>query len=167
MDKGICSRCCVSTKHTYRNCSAVIKCLTCGSTRHASPMHVDPAVISHSTDVASHGGETTEKELVVKCTQLCGEFSGRSCSKTLLVNVFPEGQPELATKVYAIIDVQSNRSLVRSELLDRLGDCSEPYPYTLRSCSGSVPMVGRRARGYTIRGFGWIRIYEITRLGRV
>ena len=151
MDKGICSRCCVSTKHTHRNCREVIKCLTCGSTRHASPMHVDPAVISQSTDVASHGGETTEKELVVKCTQLCGEFSGRSCSKTLLVNVYPEGQPELATKVYAIIDVQSNRSLVRSELLDRLGDCSEPYPYTLRSCSGSVPMVGRRARGYTIQ----------------
>ena len=87
------------------------------STRHASPMHVDPAVISQSTDVASYGGESTEKELVVKCTQLCGEFSGRSCSKTLLVNVFPEGQPELATKVYAIIDVQRNRSLVRSELL--------------------------------------------------
>ena len=104
-------------------------------------MHVDPTVISQSTDVASYGGETTEKELVVKCTQLCGEFSGRSCSKTLLVNVFPEGQPEIASKVYAIIDVQSNRSLVRSELLDRLGDCSEPYPYTLRSCSGSVPMV--------------------------
>ncbi|KAK3092639.1 hypothetical protein FSP39_005230 [Pinctada imbricata] len=148
---AICFRCCKSTDHIARNCKETIVCRYCKSNKHASPMHVD-VDSTPVKGVQPHGGEDTEETLSTKCTLLCGEeFTGRSCSKTLLVKVFPSGQPEKAVKVYAIIDEQSNRTLVRSELLDQLGERSEALPYTLTSCTGSTTVTGRRAKGYTIQ----------------
>ncbi|KAK3099523.1 hypothetical protein FSP39_005709 [Pinctada imbricata] len=148
---AICFRCCKSTDHIARNCKETIVCRYCKSNKHASPMHVD-VDSTPVKEVQPHGGEDTEETLSTKCTLLCGEeFTGRSCSKTLLVKVFPSGQPEKAVKVYAIIDEQSNRTLVRSELLDQLGERSEALPYTLTSCTGSTTVTGRRAKGYTIQ----------------
>ncbi|KAK3096719.1 hypothetical protein FSP39_002652 [Pinctada imbricata] len=148
---AICFRCCKSTDHIARNCKETIVCRYCKSNKHASPMHVD-VDNNPVKGVQPHGGEDTDETLSTKCTLLCGEeFTGRSCSKTLLVKVFPSGQPEKAVKVYAIIDEQSNRTLVRSELLDQLGERSEALPYTLTSCTGSTTVTGRRAEGYTIQ----------------
>lgn len=55
---------------------------------------------SHVTPGKEHGGEST-KDLVSKCTQLCSHnFNGRSCAKTVLVKIFPKGQPSKAVKAY-------------------------------------------------------------------
>ena len=43
---------------------------------------------------------------------------GISCSKLLLVDVVSKERPERVCRVYAIIDDQSNTSLITSELAD-------------------------------------------------
>lgn len=62
------------------------------------------------------------------CTMLCGRAgASKSCAKTVLVKVYPRGNPEKAISVYAIIDEQSNSSLARSAFFYflALSSCSE------------------------------------------
>ncbi len=51
---------------------------------------------------------------------------------------------------YAIIDDQSNRSLVTSEFFTHFDIDSESTEYSLSSCSGCVTSSGRRATGYIV-----------------
>ena len=44
-----------------------------------------------------------------------------SCSKIVLVDVLSKKIPSATQRVYAIIDEQSNSSLISSELADQLG----------------------------------------------
>ena len=53
-------------------------------------------------------------------------------------------------KLYAIMDEQSNRSLVRSQFFDMFNDQSPSAPYTLRTCAGVKQSAGRRASGYEV-----------------
>ena len=89
-----------------------------------SAMHPGPApwTVKAETGV-EHGGEGQESSLSADesamCSEVCREnLQGRSCSKICLVNVYPTGHRERATKVYAILDDQSNRSLARPELFE-------------------------------------------------
>ena len=78
-------------------------------------------------------------------------YKGQSCANTLLVRVYAEGTQGTAVTMYAIIDEQSNRSLVRSEFFNILGiEDSQPKPYTLDSCAGSIQVFGRRGSGLVV-----------------
>ena len=55
-----------------------------------------------------------------KCTEVCGEFNGKSCAKILPVKVYPQGRCNSAIIIYAILDDQSNRTLSKAELFDEL-----------------------------------------------
>jgi len=147
----ICFRCCVATDHVSRNCNANVKCEHCPSSRHTSAMHVDRDT---TVPKIADGGERSSPTDPVSsnCTILCGTgFSGRSCGKITLVEVYPVQHPEQAVKVYAILDDQSNRSLASTELFDQLGVSGDPLQYTLSSCSGSMTMIGRRATNIVVR----------------
>lgn len=88
-----------------------------------------------------------------KCTQICRDvhFTSKSFSKTVLVKVYCEESPENAKKLYAIIDDQSNRSLVKSELLDTLQLRGGLVNYVFTSCADSLPTKGRRATGLIVQ----------------
>ena len=62
---------------------------------------------------------TTNAKVTASCTQVCGQegFKGKSCAKTVLVNVYPEHHPNQRIKAYILIDDQSNRSLAKSDFL--------------------------------------------------
>ncbi len=47
--------------------------------------------------------------------------------------------------LYAILDEQSNRSLVNSQFFEVFSDQSPSAPYILRTCAGVKESVGRRA----------------------
>ena len=66
-------------------------------------------------------------------------------------NVYPEGHPKFAQRVYAITDDQSNRSLARSEFFSLFNIESASFPYRLSSCSGLTSTSGRRAIGFVIK----------------
>ncbi|XP_048734152.2 uncharacterized protein LOC125650167 [Ostrea edulis] len=162
-DKNICFRCCLTTTHIAKDCQASVHCNDCRSQRHATALHMIERnqgsqmqstafkESSQGTPRKEHGGEPTN-DLVSKCTQLCGEnFKGRSCSKTVLVQVFPKGQPNKAVKVYAILDDQSNKTLGTSVLFDALGVADDKFEYSLSSCAGKVLLSARRANNLCIQ----------------
>ena len=100
------------------------------------------------------GGERTKgqnQSVNSKCTQICGgSFSGKSCAKTVLVNVYPKGQQEKAVRIYAILDDQSNRTLARSDFFELLNVNTKEIEYTLSSCAGIVVTSGRTAHGLIV-----------------
>lgn len=151
-ENGLCFRCCGSKEHFKRDCKVVIKCTECGSDTHPSALHITPQLTRTHNMTEVHGGEH-KAEVDSKCTQICGNarFTSKSCSKTILVKVFREGFPDNAVKLYAIIDDQSNRSLVKSKVLNDLQVKSEYIDYILTSCAGSSPTKGRSATGLIIQ----------------
>ena len=78
-----------------------------------------------------------------------------SCSKTLLVDVYSRRNPHLTKRVYAIVDEQSNSSLVTSEPADDLGADGRLEKYFLSTCNGEKEeKYGRRVAGITVRSLG-------------
>ncbi|XP_033759513.1 uncharacterized protein LOC117341759 [Pecten maximus] len=150
-DYKMCFKCCKSTSHMARKCTATINCNECGSTRHSTALH-DPINTSDKPrSPKPQGGEQAEK-VTNKCTAICGEgVSGRSCAKTLLVDIYPEGQPGKSITVYAVLDDQSNRTLASSELLDALGIAGDEIRFTISSCAGTYQTSGRRVDGLVVR----------------
>lgn len=100
---------------------------------------------------SSHGGEeslTTETHKPAAktlCTQIRkGTFNGKSCSKTLLARVYRKGNPKDQLKLYAIIDDQSNKSLVSPGFFQHFSDVDGYAAYTLSSCMGRIDTCGEQ-----------------------
>ncbi|CAG2230743.1 unnamed protein product [Mytilus edulis] len=150
---GICFKC-LNGKHLAKDCKANIKCEKCGKTAHCTAFHFERETLQNN------GGERQidnipQDQVSTKCTEICkdsGEttFQGKSCAKTLLVKVYPEGKPEVSVTTYAIIDDQSNRSLACSTFIDYFNETTEPVEYSLASCSGKTVQHGRRTTGYIL-----------------
>jgi len=131
-------------------------------------------IITVHTAMTDHGGERKNTAnnaqahpVTSKCTQICGNlktFSGKSCAKTILVNVYPEGAHQKAIRVYAIIDDQSNASLARSEIFNQFDIQGEELPYTLSSCAGSIQTHGRRTGGIVLESLDGSRKLNIPSL---
>lgn len=152
----ICYRCCASTSHMAKNCQAPIKCLECASDKHVSAMHFSGTSVVQSSSqpppCAEDGGEEeTKQERSSNCTKVCGiGQSGKSCSKIILVNVYPSGQQQRSMRMYAVLDDQSNLSLARSEFFDKFDIHGTEAPYSITTCMGATQAYGRRAHGYVI-----------------
>lgn len=56
-----------------------------------------------------------------------------------------------AIKVHAILDDQSNRTLIFPRLCDRLDVQGPSTQYSLSSCSGTTTMTGRRIEGKCVQ----------------
>ncbi|XP_062610035.1 uncharacterized protein LOC134271839 [Saccostrea cucullata] len=154
-EKHICFKCCESTSHGSRDCKVKVKCEKCGSTSHRTLMHFDRLKKMYDNPVeptVEHGGESQSSENVSsKCTVLCDKPSiGRSCGKIVLVNVCLQDQPSKVEKVYAILDDQSNRTLISPSLCDRLNVHGPSTQYLLSSCAGTTTMAGRRIDGLRV-----------------
>lgn len=130
-ENGVCFRCCGSKAHLKRDCKVDVKCSECGSQFHCSALHTMKRFV-HGTQ--QHGGEDNNKRtvnIVNKCTDVCGShIEGKSCAKILPINVTHIDYPSTSLKAYMILDEQSNRTLVRSELLDYFDRHSTPKEYT-------------------------------------
>ncbi|XP_055061241.2 uncharacterized protein [Misgurnus anguillicaudatus] len=142
-----------------------VQCFECKSNRHNTALHPGPAPWQQEAGPASeHGGEgdeaSAQSQVTNKCTKVCGgELTDRSCSKICLVKVFPAGHREKAMTLYAVMDEQSNRSLVRSQFFEMFHDQSPSASYTLRTCAGVKQSAGRRASGYEVESLdGAVRI---------
>ena len=75
---------------------------------------------------------------------------GRERTTSLLVNVYPDGHPEEGKRMYAMIDVQSNRSLAKSNFFSLSSIKNGEMEYTIYSCAGNLTASGRQASGFTV-----------------
>ncbi|XP_075431502.1 uncharacterized protein LOC142468808 [Ascaphus truei] len=153
----VCFRCCGSTTHLARDCKEEIKCAVWKSDKHVTALHPEALTLhqlNNPSSVAEHGGEEGEGEptsVTSQRTEVCGKGSDKmSCTKICLVAVHPQGQPEKASRMYAILDDQSNRSLANTEFFHLFNSQDNASPYTLRTCAGSTETTGIRASGYVI-----------------
>lgn len=95
-----------SDTHRFKSCRADIRCEECGSSQHPTALHPPETQIQN-------GGEG--ENILTKCTAVCGaQFTGRSCAKAVLVDVYPKETPSQRLCIYALIDDQSNSTLARS-----------------------------------------------------
>ena len=149
---GLCLRCLTTTSHIARNCNAQVSCKVCGSDRHPALLHpwTVPTVSSTTPPEQGHGGERTE-QVTTSCIQVCGSAEGaKSCAKICLAKVYHEDRPDIVVRTYVVMDDQSNRSLARSTLFEKLSIATEALPYTLTTCSGKTDVFGRRAQGLVV-----------------
>ena len=114
----------------------------CKDKRHNTLLHKDK-------QRKPEGGASVES----KCTSLCGASEGGvSCSKVVLVDVIGKERTENICRNYAIIDDQSNTSLITSELADELGATGPQEKYYLTTCSGEKEAkYGRRVTGVVLK----------------
>ena len=74
-----------------------------------------------------------------------------SCSKVVLADVFPQDREEQAHRIYAIVDDQSNASMISTDLTDILGVQGPKEKYYLSTCSTEKEMkYGRRVYGLAL-----------------
>lgn len=64
-------------------------------------------------------GETLQPAVTTRCTEVCDKgMEPKPCPKICLVKVHAKACPEKATKVFVILDDQSNRPLASSEFFN-------------------------------------------------
>lgn len=161
----------------YKICDVNFNCSECGSERHSAWMHTVPRnnqqmdygatlrfVDGMSTRATPRldGGEQPSRntsrfdrrETYINniFTTVCGDsFSGRSCAKTVLINVYYKSDPNKLLTLYAIVNDQSKCTIARSELFDYMHiPKSTTQQFTLSSCAGRQQMSGRRASGFFV-----------------
>jgi hypothetical protein len=138
-----------------KKCKAKISCTVCGNDRHLALLHKEKLSEGSKDEknTQHEGEEDASKQITNTCTAVCGENNGDvSCSKILLVDIVKPDEPNVSSRVYAIIDDQSNSSLISSELVDKLGADGPMEKYYLPTCSGNgETKFGRRVSGLVIR----------------
>lgn len=121
-------------------------------------------------DETSQSGEQREQTIgtvASKCTEICGSLNdtnSKSCSKIVLVNAYLDNNVENIVKCYCTIDEQSNRSLIKPELLSMLGFQGESHEYLLKTCHGSMMVSGRRANNVVIQSLDRSSTYSLPTL---
>ncbi|XP_053380368.1 uncharacterized protein LOC128548874 [Mercenaria mercenaria] len=157
----ICFKCCDSNRHQAKECRILVKCSDRCSSNHTGAMHV-----ASSSPPQQNGGERegTNDTVHNKCTQICGNGHGKSCAKSVLVNVFSSENPSNVVKCYAMLDEQSNRSLVKPELFTLFDIDSQEFEYTLNSCAGTHVTHGRRASNCVIQSVDGSVSYDLPTL---
>lgn len=116
-NSGLCFRC-LDWNHLARDCRTVVKCEYCDSENHHTALHDDRFSRQDQYKETIYQKEV-DVQNKLKCTVVCGmNFEGKSCSKTILVNVYPTDNPSDKKSMYAIIDDQSSRTLARSDFFN-------------------------------------------------
>ena len=149
---------CLSPAHLARDCTSNVRCNICFSDTHCSSMH---ARNDRYSGERANGATNVRSS----CTEVCGPgFSGKSCAKMVLVNVYNKDHPDNTVKAYAIIDDQSNRTLAKSSLFEMLDLKSSLIEYSLSSCNGRTVSCGRIADGCVVESLNGECSFEISSL---
>ena len=137
---GLCFLCSMKG-HLLKECKQEVKCTKCGSSRHQTTLHQEKKTVVNGEEVISK--QTHIKESVV---------GGSSCSKIVLLDIFHPDNAQNTVRTYAVIDEQSNASMISPVLLEKLGISGEKQKYYLSTCSGAREMkFGYRASGLFVK----------------
>ena len=150
MEERLCFRC-FSPHHVASTCKENVKCSICGSRRHPDLLHLSTEEKKERAKEAETANEAQEN-VNAKCTSICkGAPGGLSCSKIVLVDIYREDRPNEVHRIYAIVDDQSNTSIISTKLADKLNPEGPAWKYYLSTCGGAKEdRYGRRSTGLII-----------------
>ena len=147
-------------------------CIERGSNKHLAALHVDGeqrhggeqvANKDQSDDGANPRQNQHAGEITTKCTENSGSsLGGKSCSKTCLANIYFTGHPETKVKAYVVIDDQSNSSLAKSELLDRINVHGQATSYSLRTCAGTTQIRGKCSKHLVVESVDGNKSHQLS-----
>ena len=88
-----------------------------------------------------------------KCTHVCGKSGGKSCSKTLLVDITMDGDNR-KMRGYAIVDDHSPNTLIDESVVEYFNKDFPSQEYTMRAASQHLTLdtVGKIVSGLSVRG---------------
>lgn len=94
----MCFKWCGPGKHMAKDCDSSRKCDVCGSNRHPTALHIARPSVSLSVQEKEQNRKDPAGSVNSTCTQICKNPLGmsKSYAKTVLVKVYPAGQPHLA-----------------------------------------------------------------------
>ena len=82
--------------------------------------------------------DNTKEDITSAHTNVkCQPISRVSCSKIVLLEIFQQDEPYRVIKVYALIDEQSNSSMISPKLADEFKIVRPKDKYFLSTCGGS------------------------------
>ena len=147
----------------------MVYCKDCNSQYHPTALHVNNSTVKStvsqqhqpsapvnnsysvkSPTVSSNYGGKEYRRIDNRCTRICGEFSGKSCAKIILANVYLQHKPETNIRLYVMLDDQSNITLSSSRMFDLFGINGQETEYILTSCSGKIRTVGRKVNNLIV-----------------
>ena len=159
IDNNTCTRCLVRG-HSWRTCDSDVRCDTCGG-KHLAVMH-NPKLMKkkatpgkdkyeekpRDTEKAEKSSEeSTSKVLSLKTV------SGKSCSRTGLVDLYFADDPNNKIRGYAIIDDQASSCLITSDALRHFGRRYPVGDYSLETANGIKTIQnGELVTGLVVQG---------------
>ena len=142
--------------HLRINCSSNVKCAKCQG-KHLTILHFDSKKQDKINTSYPPRNEAT----------LCTNFNdnpllSKSCSKTLLVEVFSKEIPSKRIRCYAILDEQSSSSFCDPKLAEAFEVHSPVVDYNLKTLSGSsTETQGVVLKGLRIRGVNEKKSFDL------
>ena len=134
--------------HFSKSCNKSVECRICKSSNHITEFHIDKNP-SYRPFKPLPPNVIRKNPTVLK-TQFKG--FGKSCSKTILADVYAPQYSNEVVRVYAIIDEQSNRSFASPALLNKLKVNSPTHDFKLTTLTDSMKRKGRVATNLSIKG---------------
>lgn len=129
--------CCFSPHHVASTCKENVKCSICGSRRHPDLLHLSTEEKKERAKEAETANEAQEN-VNAKCTSICkGAPDGLSCNKIVLVDIYREDRTNGVHRIYAIVDDQSNASIISTELADKMNAEGPEWNYYFSTCGGA------------------------------
>ena len=148
----LCFRC--LGPHRVFACKSNVKCEIC-NLKHATVMHEsEQKKVSFSQEMkdslSSHSSTTNN----TFCTNICQNFKGKNCSKTLLVEESMKALPSKKLICYAILDEQSNTTLVDDRLVEYFGVEFPTQEFSINFVSQNYEMstIGQLVSGLLVKG---------------
>ena len=151
MEERLCFRC-FSPHHVASTCKENVKCSICSSRRHPELLHLSTEEKKERAKEAKTAKKAQEN-VNAKCTSICKAApGGLSCSKIVLVDIYREDRPNDFHRFYAIVDDQSNATIISTKLEDKLNAEGPKWEYYFLTCGGDKEVrYGRRLTGLIIR----------------
>ena len=151
-DNKLCYKC--LGNHMVSKCTTTVTCTVCGRNHLAALHRASEAEISSAKQLPEPAHTPVTNSLTM-CTKLCGNLSvNKNCSKTLLVELTMEGLENKSLQCYAIVDEQSNTTLVDEYVVEYFGREFPQQNYSMKFASQSCELSssGSLVTGLRVRG---------------
>ena len=159
----LCFRC--LGPHYSKSCEEKIQCSICHKGNHLDILHVDrertatPPDNQASNISVGFFENCNKRSIDAKSLATSFEHFGRSCGKTVLVDVFLGNK---SVRTYCILDEQSNQSFATPDIFNKLCINSPPHNYTLTTLSDSTSnRVGRLGLNIKVKGVNENKTYDL------